>query len=152
GVVIYDSGTGKTTGFAVGGRKDILDTAKRLIEPLQQFDVTNLKLDMEWGTDHFDFMMEGVPTFVADQEEANYLENYHAVSDTFDKVDFPQLKKHVAEAAALSFGLANLPEKIGPRLTHDRIQQTMVDTHSVELFKAFGLWDDWESGKRGRQK
>ena len=28
------------------------------------------------------------PTFVADQEEANYLENYHAVSDTYDKVDF----------------------------------------------------------------
>ena len=43
---------------------------------------------MEWGTDHFDFMLEGVPTFVAEQEEANYLENYHAVSDTYDKVDF----------------------------------------------------------------
>ena len=47
---------------------------------------------MEWGTDHFDFMLEGVPTFVADQQEANYLENYHAISDTYDKVDFPQLK------------------------------------------------------------
>ena len=152
GVVIYDSGTGKTTGFVVGGRKDIVDTAKRLISPLQQFGVTELKLDMEWGTDHFDFMLEGVPTFVADQVEANYLENYHAVSDTYDKVDFPQLKKHVAEASELSFALANLPEKIGPRLTHEQIEQTMRDTGSVEMFKAFGLWDDWESGKRGRQK
>jgi len=114
--------------------------------------VKNLKLDMEWGTDHFDFMLEGVPTFVADQQEANYLENYHAVSDTYDKVDFPQLKKHVAEAAALSFELANLYEKVGPRLTHDQIEQTMRDTNSVEMFKAFGLWDDWQSGKRGRQK
>ena len=35
GVIIYDSGTGKTTGFADGGRKDVLDTAKRLIAPLQ---------------------------------------------------------------------------------------------------------------------
>ena len=52
----------------------------------------------ESGTDHFDFMLEGVPTFVAEQEEANYMENYHATSDTYDKVDFPQLKKHVAEA------------------------------------------------------
>ena len=106
---------------------------------------------MEWGTDHFDFMLEGVPTFVADQQEANYLENYHAVSDTYDKVDFPQLKKHVAEAAALSFELANLHEKVGPRLTHDQIEQTMRDTNSVDMFKAFGLWDDWGSGKRGRQ-
>jgi carboxypeptidase Q len=152
GVVIYDAGTGKTTGFAVGGRKDVLDTAKRLIAPLEQFGVKDLKLDMEWGTDHFDFMLEGVPTFVADQEEGNYLVNYHAVSDTYDKVDFEQLKKHVAEAAALSFGLANLPDKIGSRLTHEQIEQTIHETHSDEMFKAFDLWDDWASGKRGRQK
>jgi Zn-dependent M28 family amino/carboxypeptidase len=152
GVVIYDSGTGKTTGFSVGGRKDIVDIAKELISPLAQFDVKNLKPDMEWGTDHFDFMLEGVPTFVADQQEANYLENYHAISDTYDKVDFPQLKKHVAEAAALAVGLANLPEKIGPRLTHDQIEQTMRDTNSVEMLKADGIWDDWVNGKRGRQK
>jgi hypothetical protein len=107
---------------------------------------------MEWGTDHFDFMLEGIPTFVADQVEANYLENYHAVSDTYDKVDFPQLKKHVAEAAALAIGLANLPEKIGPRLTHDQIEQTMRESNSVEMLKADGIWDDWTSGRRGRQK
>jgi carboxypeptidase Q len=152
GVVIYDSGTGKTTGFSVGGRKDVLGNAQYLIGPLQQFGVTTLPVTMEWGTDHFDFMLEGVPTFVAEQDESNYLENYHAISDTYDKVDFPQLKKHVAEAAVLSFGLANLPEKVGPRLTHQQIDQTIRDTHSDDLFKAFGLWDDWTSGKRGRQK
>lgn len=152
GVVIYDSGTGKTTGFAVGGRKDVQLRAKPLIAPLAQFGVTDLKTDMEWGTDHFDFMMEGVPTFVADQDEANYLENYHAVSDTYDKVDFAQLKKHVAEAATLSIELANLPEKIGPRLTHEQIHQTILETHSEEMFKAFDLWDEWVSGKRGRAK
>jgi len=152
GVVIYDSGTGKTTGFSVGGRQDVLDAARRLIAPLAQFGVTDLEANMEWGTDHFDFMLEGVPTFVADQVEGNYLENYHAVSDTYDKVDFVQLKKHVAEAAELSFALADLPQKIGPRLTHEQIEQTMRDSNSLELFKAFGIWDDWASGKRGRQK
>jgi carboxypeptidase Q len=152
GVVIYDSGTGKTTGFSIGGRKDIYYAAKELIAPLAQFDVKELKSTMEWGTDHFDFMLEGVPTFVADQVEANYLENYHAISDTYDKVDFPQLKKHVAEAAALSVELADLPTKIGPRLTHDQVEQTMRETNSVDMFKAFGIWDDWASGQRGRQK
>ena len=152
GVVIYDAGTGKTTGFSLGGRRDVADAAKGLVAPLQQFGVTELKPDMEWGTDHFDFMLEGVPTFVADQQEANYLENYHAVSDTYDKVDFAQLKKHVAEAAVLGFGLANLPEKIGPRLTHDQIDQTIRESHSDAMFKEFGLWDEWVSGKRGRQK
>src|SRR5229473_767506 len=152
GVVIYDSGIGKTTGFSDGGRKDLLDTAKRVIAPLQQFGVKEVKTDMEWGTDHFDFMLEGVPTFVADQEEANYLGNYHASSDTYDKVDFTMLKKHVAEAAEFSFALASLPEKIGPRFTRAQIEQSMHETNSVEMFKAFGLWDDWESGRLGRQK
>jgi carboxypeptidase Q len=152
GVIVYDSGTGKTTGFSLGGRKDLLLTAKLLVAPFEQFGVKDLKPDMEWGTDHFDFMLEGVPTFVADQDEANYLENYHAVSDTYDKVDFPQLKKHVAEAAGLAFELANLPQRLGPRLTHDEIEQTMRDTNSVEMMKADGVWDDWVSGRRGRQK
>jgi Zn-dependent M28 family amino/carboxypeptidase len=151
GVIVYDSGTGKTTGFSVGGRKDILYAAKELIAPLAQFDAKELKTNMEWGTDHFDFMLEGVPTFVAEQQEANYLENYHAVSDTYDKVDFAQLKKHVAEAAALGVGLANLPEQIGPRLTHDQIEQTMHETDSIEMLKADGIWDEWVNGKRGRQ-
>lgn len=152
GVIIFDSGTGKTTGFSDGGRKDLLATANRLLAPLHQFGLTELKTDMEWGTDHFDFMLEGVPTFVADQDEANYLENYHAISDTYDKVDFVQLKKHVAEAAAFSFALANLPEPIGPRFTRPQIEQSMRDTNSVEMFKAFGLWDDWVNGKLGRQR
>jgi len=97
-------------------------------------------------------MLEGVPTFVAEQLEANYLENYHAISDTYDKVDFAQLKKHVAEAAALSVGLADLFQKIGPRLSHDQIEQTMHESNSVEMFKAEGIWDEWVSGQRGRQK
>lgn len=152
GVIVYDSGVGKTTGFSIGGRRDVLETAKQLVAPLAQFDATQLKLEMEWGTDHFDFMLEGVPTFVAEQDEANYLENYHAISDTYDKVDFPQLKKHVAEAAALSVELAELPEKIGPRLSHDQVEQTMRDTNSIEMLKEDGIWDEWTSGKRGRQK
>ena len=129
---------------------DIIPSAKQLIAPLAQFDVKELKTDMEWGTDHFDFMLEGVPTFVADQEEANYLENYHAVSDTYDKVDFPQLKKHVAEAAVLSFELANLPEKIGPRLTHDQIEQTIRETHSwtdVQSFRPMGRLGERQTGQ-----
>ncbi len=107
GVVIFDSGTGKTTAFSTGGRNDLVVAVAPILAPLEQFGVTKAVPTAESGTDHFDFMLEGVPTFVADQEEANYLENYHATTDTFDKVDFPQLKKHVAEAAELSFVLAD---------------------------------------------
>jgi Zn-dependent M28 family amino/carboxypeptidase len=152
GVVIYDSGTGKTTGFSVGGRKDLASAAAPLIAPLAQFGVTQLSRTMETGTDHFDFMLEGVPTFVADQEESNYLTPYHATSDTFDKVDLAQLKKHVAEAAYMSFALADLQDRIGPRLTRAQIEQDMKDAHLDEEMKNNGMWDDWVNGKRGRQR
>ncbi|HYK48983.1 MAG TPA: M20/M25/M40 family metallo-hydrolase [Terriglobales bacterium] len=152
GVVIFDSGTGKTTGFSTGGRKDVASSAAALVAPLEQFDAARLIPTAEAGTDHFDFMLEGVPTFVAEQDEANYLVNYHATSDTYDKVDFPQLKKHVAEGAVLSFALANVPERVGPRLNRAQIEQTLHETHIDEELKSMDMWDDWASGKRGRAK
>jgi carboxypeptidase Q len=150
GVVIFDSGTGKVTGFSLGGRKDVVDAANPLVAPLKQFSAATVTTDAEWGTDHWDFMLEGVPTFVADQEEANYLINYHAMSDTFDKVDLAQLKKHVAEAAALTFGIANAPERVGPRLHHAQIDQTLRETHLDDLMRTLGMWQPWQEGKWGR--
>jgi carboxypeptidase Q len=152
GMVVFDSGTGATTGFSLGGRKDLVDVVTAMVAPLQQFGATTLTTDMSWGTDHFDFMLEGVPTFMANQQEANYLINYHAMSDTFDKVDMEQLKKHVAEAAYLSFSLANSTERVGPRYTRAQIEQAMHETHSDELMKTFGMWDQWEKGQLGRTK
>jgi hypothetical protein len=87
----------------------------------------------------------------ANQEEYNYLLNYHAMSDTFDKVDLAQLKKHVAEAAALTFGIANAAARPGPRLHHAEIEQTLRETHLDEQLKTFGMWSAWENGKWGRK-
>jgi carboxypeptidase Q len=152
GVVVFDSGTGHVTGFSLGGRRDVVEAVSRLVEPLKEFDATKLTADADWGTDHFDFMLEGVPTFVAHNQESNYMVNYHASSDTFDKVDLGQLKNQVAEAAVLSFGLANSSERVGPRLTRAEIEQTMRETHLDEQLKAAHMWDDWASRRRGREE
>jgi hypothetical protein len=150
GVVILDEGTGQVTGFSVGGRKDIVPAITNIVAPLKKFGATTLTTDAEWGTDHFDFMLEGVPTLFANQTEANYLINYHAMSDTYDKVDFPQLKKHVAEAATVAFGIADSPDRVGPRLNRAQIEQTMRETHLDDLMKTFGLWQSWQDGTLGR--
>ena len=152
GVVIFDSGTGKTTAFSTGGRNDVVPAAESILATLEQFGVTKAVPTAESGTDHFDFMLEGVPTFVADQVEANYLENYHATTDTFDKVDFAQLKKHVAEAAEFTFALAHRADRIGPRLTRTQIEQTLHETHLDQELKDMGMWDEWANGKRGRER
>ncbi len=150
GVVIFDAGTGQVTGFSLGGRRDLLPAASQLVAPLERFGAATLTTDAQLGTDHFDFMLEGVPTFVANQQEANYLINYHAVSDTFDKVDLAQLKKHVAEAAVVAFGVANAAERIGPRLTRAQIQETLRETQLDTQMKTLGMWPAWDQGKLGR--
>ena len=61
-----------------------------------------------------------------------------------------QLKKHVAEAAAVTFAIADSPDKLGPRLNHAQIEQTMRETGLDEQLKTFGMWTDWQNGKRGR--
>jgi carboxypeptidase Q len=153
GVAVIDGGVGRVTGFTLGGRTDMAKAVTGIVAPLQQFKATTLTTDdIEWGTDHYDFLLEGVPTLVAVQDEGNYLENYHATSDTYDKVDFPQLKKHVAEMTVVTYGIANLPTRIGPRLTRAEIEKTFVDTHADEFMKKMGIWAEWESGKRGRAK
>jgi carboxypeptidase Q len=151
GVVVLDSGIGRVTGFSLGGRRDVVDAATSLVAPLKALDAATLTTDADWGTDNFDFMLEGVPTFVANQEESNYLLNYHAMSDTLDKVDLAELKKHVVEASALTIGLANAAAPPGPRLHHAEIEQTLRETHLDDQLKAFGIWSEWQTGKHGRK-
>ena len=150
GVVVFDGGTGKTNAFSVGGRKDAMELAAAMVKPFEQFGANKLLANAEAGTDHYDFMLEGVPTFVAEQEEAKYMENYHATTDTFNKVDLAQLKNHVAEAAALSFALADAEVRVGPRLTHAQIEQTLHETHLDEEMRKMGMREEWATGKRGR--
>ena len=152
GVAIIDSGIGHVTGFTLGGRKDVANPVSAIVAPLKRFGADTLTTDeVEWGTDNFDFLLEGVPTMVANQEEGNYLINYHAVSDTYDKVDIPTLKKHTAEMAVLAFGIANTQERIGPRLKRPQIESILLSTHADEQLKALGIWSEWASRKRGRQ-
>ena len=153
GVAVIDGGVGRVTGFDLGGRKDTADKVAAIVAPLKQFDATELKTnDIEWGTDHYDLLLEGVPTLVAEQEEGNYLPNYHATSDTYDKVDIPQLKKHVAEMTVVAFGIANANERLGPRLSHAETDKILRETHHDEQMKVLGIWPEWIGGKRGRAK
>ncbi len=149
--IVFDSGSGAVTGFSTGGRKDIDAVVQPMLQPFAQWKAAQLTNDAETGTDHFDFMIEGVPTLLANQETANYLVNYHATSDTFDKVDFPQLKKNEAMAAELMMEVANAPGRIGPRYTRAQVEATFKDTHLDDQMKGFGMWEDWVNGKRGRK-
>lgn len=150
GVVIFDEGTGRVSGFSLGGRKDIADALAQLIAPLGSWGANTLTTDAFVGTDNLDFLLEGVPTLVANQEPANYLENYHASSDTFDKVDMAELRKHVAIAAEVTLGIANAPQRLGPRQSRSEIETLMKETTLDQQMQTLGLWREWQTGQRGR--
>jgi carboxypeptidase Q len=150
--VVLDEGVGAIASFSTGGRKDVDAALTPMLRAFAQWKSDAVTNDATVGTDNFDFMMEGVPTILPNQVEANYLINYHASSDTFDKVDFTQLKKNEAMAAELIVELANAPQRIGPRYTRSQIEATFPETHLDDQMKGFGLWDDWANGTRGRQQ
>ena len=151
GEIVVDSGVGPFTGWATQGHKEMDDVLKPLVAPFAQWKATDITNDAEIGTDNYDFMVEGVATILPNQAEFNYMKNYHATSDTFDKVDIEQLKKNEAMSAELMVEIANAPGRIGRRYTRKEIEATFPETHLDDQMKGFQLWDDWVSGARGRK-
>jgi carboxypeptidase Q len=108
-------------------------------------------MDAGMDTDNFDFLLEGVPTLVANQDPANYMLNYHAASDTFDKVEIAELKRHAGIAAVTAFALADADQRIGPRQSRTEIEQLLHDTGLDKEMQESGFWPLWEKGVRGRE-
>jgi carboxypeptidase Q len=151
GVIIFDSGIGRVTGYSLSGRRDIRAGLEEILRPLSSWDLNHHTLDGDIGTDNWDFLLEGVPTMVANQDEANYLPNYHAASDTLDKVDMRELKINAVIAAVTAWGVADRAEPLGKRYTRAEIDQELVDTGLDEKMKQQGVWELWQNGVHGRK-
>jgi hypothetical protein len=147
--LIFDGGNGAVTGISLGGRKDLLAAVRDALEPARPLGVKDFTFDIETGSDDFDFLLEGVPTLTSNQAPANYMLNYHATSDTFDKVEIPELKRHVAIAAVTVYALADREDRIGPRQSRAEIEQVLKGDGMDQ--KAPGKWSLWQKGDRGRQ-
>jgi len=145
----FDIGSGRTVGFFTGGRPALVPLVDNYLSPVaglgpfQQVDIPLV------GTDNYDFMIEGVPNLIANQSDANYASNYHAESDTFDKVDQQQLRLNSAIAAAVLWGFANDTVRL-PRQSHDEVQALIDSTDLEQQMKNFAVWDGWADGTRGR--
>jgi len=147
--VIFDMGSGRTSGFFLNGREDLRRPLEKAMAALNGFDAAENTPDAIDGTDNFDFLLSGVPNLVANQDAAPYLPDYHAESDTLDRVNVRELKANTALASALVWWLAEDPETFGRRLSRDEVRKLLVDTRLDVQMKAFAQWDDWQAGRRG---
>jgi carboxypeptidase Q len=150
-MITYDSGIGRVSGYSLGGRRDIEAGVREVLKPLEAWGVNSHTFDASFGTDNFDFLLEGVPTLVANQEESNYLPNYHAASDTLDKVDMRELKLHTVLAALTAWGIADRTAPLGKRLTRAELDVLVKETGLDQQLKLLGYWNAWQSGTRGRK-
>jgi Zn-dependent M28 family amino/carboxypeptidase len=150
-VVIFDSGVGRVSGYSLGGRRDMEDAVREALTPLHSWDVNQHTEDGDIGTDNFDFLLQGVPTLVANQAVSNYLQNYHAASDTLDKVDIRELKLNTVIAALTAWGLADHNATFGKRQNRAEIESLLKDTGLDQQMKALGYWEVWQNGTRGRK-
>jgi carboxypeptidase Q len=150
-MITFDAGIGRVTGYSLGGRRDIEAGIHEVLKPLESWGANKHTPDASFGTDNFDFLLEGAPTLVANQEEANYLPNYHAASDTLDKVDIRELKLHAALAALTAWGIADRAEPLGKRLTRAELEALFRETGLDRQMKLLGYWDAWQSGARGHK-
>lgn len=146
----FDIGTGRITGFFTNGRSDVLPVVERSLRPVAGLGPFVNSSEAMTGTDHYDFMVEGVPGLVANQESANYGPNYHAASDTYDKVDPRLLKTNAAIAAALTWGFANDEASWG-RLSGAEVERIVETAPGLRAqMEAFGLYQEYRAGRRGR--
>lgn len=149
--IIFDSGSGRVSGYSLGGRTDTQAAIEQILKPMETWNIREHTADASFGTDNFDFLLEGVPTFVANQETSNYLANYHAASDTFDKVDQRELQLNTVIAALTAWGIADRTEPVGKRLTRAELDVLVKQTGLDEQMKLLGYWEQWQSGTRGRR-
>ena len=151
-VMIHDMGVGKIKGYSLSGRHDLKQGLVEAMKPVEDRGANDHTTDAFFGTDHFDFMLEGVPALVALQDTSDYVSVYHSSADTFDKVSVRDLKDRTSVAAVTVYNIADRPQRIGERFTRKEVERLLEDTRLDDQLKFLGLWDEWKSGQRGREK
>lgn len=149
-VVLFDAGAGPVNGYSLGGREDTLKAVREALLPVRELGVKEFTLDAALRPDSLDFLLEGVPTLVANEDLHNRVPSVRTDAGTLDPATVVELKRHVAIAAVTAFALADREERIGLRFVRARIEQLLKDTGLDQQMKQAGLWSAWEKGERGR--
>jgi hypothetical protein len=150
-VIVHDMGQDRIQGYSLGGRPELEAGLREAMSGIDDSRGMRHTRDAFIGSDHFDFQLEGIPALVAIQDTGSYVLPYHSEVDTFDKVDLDQVRARATIAAGTVFGLANAEQRIGPRLDREGVENMLRRSGMADQMKFLKLWDDWESGRRGRQ-
>jgi Zn-dependent M28 family amino/carboxypeptidase len=130
-VVIFDTGSGRTTGFYLNGRGELRKPINEALRAVAGLGASEQVIDALDGTDNFDFILSGVPNVVADQDPIPYLPDYHAESDVYERVNAHEAKANAAIASALVWQLADSPERMAKRQTRSEVENLLRESSSI---------------------
>lgn len=148
-----DIGSGDITGCFTNGQESLIPVLENIFSASHPgVEFTNINAPIV-GTDNFDFMLQGVPNLVANHKPQLYGLNYHASSDTYDKVDIQSVKNNAAYVASLALGFANMDtNKYALKRQSRQEIQSMFEKFDLEFtMRMFNVWEPWVKGKRGRE-
>lgn len=149
--IFFHMGCGRTNGFDLSGRRDIDSGLREAIKPIESWGIPS---DVEGASildGDFDFLLEGVPTIMANQHRVPSQGEVSVLPDSSEKLDVQQLKRSTAIAAVTAFGIAERPEPLGPRQSRAEVELLLKSTIIADQMKTTGIWPLWELGQRGRK-
>jgi carboxypeptidase Q len=85
-VLVLDNGTGRITGIALQGRRELHDAWASMLTPIPELGPFSIRSANKGGTDHLSFLEAGVPAFNYDQVTLGYNHTHHSQVDTYDHV------------------------------------------------------------------
>jgi hypothetical protein len=143
-VIVDSAGWPLMSGFSLGGREELEPAVRESLDfaPIKDWDITHDSPTFLSRGDSIDFVLEGVPTFTA---------LYNRPLQGREIISPETLRRNTAIAGVLVFALAEHATPPGPRLSHDEIAALLTRNGLDQEMKSAGVWDDWVSGKRGRQ-
>jgi carboxypeptidase Q len=140
-VVNADHGAGAPKGWWLDARPDLLERlgplARRLFAGLGAAD---LKDEFHCDTDHCPFALAGIPTFNLDVNDEAYDDVHHAANDTLDEVNERDLAAGAACVVTAAYALADLPGRVGPRLSHAEVTENLKASGALDDLIAEGLY------------
>lgn len=149
--IFFSVGAAPVTGYSLGGRKDILAAVREALAPVRSLGVKEFTLDAQLRPDNLGFLLEGIPTLVANENLENRVPGVRTDTGTLDPATLGELKRHVAIAAVTAYALADAPQRVGRRQSRAEVEQLMKDTGLEQEMRLAGLWPAWESAERGRR-
>lgn len=138
--IVLDDGQGPVTGFALGGRSDLLSPVQIFADCLKAFGTLSVDDDTVFDTDTGPFILGGLPGIGLQQNSPEYEYTHHSPVDTFDKVKPEVLSRDTTIMALTAFWIADRRDRLAAPWPREKTARMLIERHDDTMLKLFGIW------------